>query len=64
MGNTCGKSSGKKGAKVMNETRGSDRHGSLIHSQKSNPDAVQAISKSLLSNPCKTIRHNFMSIPI
>ena len=47
MGNTWGKGSGKKSAKVMNETKGSDRQGSLIHSDKSDPDAVEQLSMSL-----------------
>ena len=47
MGNTCGKGGkGKKSAKVGNHTQGSDKDGSLIHSDRSGGNnRVEKISK-------------------
>jgi hypothetical protein len=45
MGNTCGKG-GKKSAKIGNHTQGSDKAGSLIHSDRSRDNnRVEKISK-------------------
>lgn len=46
MGNKCwnpGKK-GKKSARIANATHGSDRDGSLIHSERSNPNKVVKIN--------------------
>lgn len=48
MGNSCSKGNKKKkSARVANATHGSDKAESLIHSERSNPNKVERISKFL-----------------